>query len=60
MKFVRSKEWWLRLVDSEPDVPIAAGVPDPIADGSLANIAREGEGLGHGGLNNPEGRHDHG
>lgn len=30
MKFIRSKEWWLRLIDREPDVPISAGVPDAV------------------------------
>ena len=28
MKITRSKEWWLRLAQSEPDLPCTAGVPD--------------------------------
>jgi hypothetical protein len=28
MEINHSKEWWLRLIDREPDCPISAGVPN--------------------------------
>jgi len=30
MKLIRSKEWWLRLAQAEPDCDCAAGAPDDI------------------------------
>lgn len=28
MRIERSREWWLRLAQSEPDLPCIAGAPD--------------------------------
>lgn len=30
MKFLRSKAWWLKRIDNEPDVPIGAGSIPPV------------------------------
>lgn len=35
----RSKEWWLRRIDTEPDCPIGAGVPDCQHMNFAANVS---------------------